>query len=160
MSGDPDVLGAPGAPPTSIGTHGLHPERQVSDIAETVAPSNPVVARLAEITWQVVDGDFTALRRIVEASGGTWSEEITEPSGTLFAPPPVPHNVIAHCAHGMNVGIPIHGDPVGAFVQVAFCIAGQRWTELPEFMEAMRTVQREWSARTKVTRKAKEAASA
>lgn len=101
-----------------------------------------LVADLARITRDVIGGDFTSLRRVVEAAGGTWTEDV---SGYP----------IAHTGLGLSVGIPVHGDPVGCFVQVAFAIAGQRWPEVPEFMQAMRIIQKEWSARTKVERETK-----
>jgi hypothetical protein len=102
-----------------------------------------LVDRLVVLTEQVMEGDHAALRRIVEAAGGTW---ITDTDGS---------NPRCSCVHGMMVGIPVGCDPVGTYVQVCFAVFGQCWPAIPECFDGMRALNERWSARTKQARRAK-----
>jgi len=92
--------------------------------------------RLAELTWQVVRDDFTELARLVTVCGGVWDEQ---EDGTR----------IARTGFGVTVGFGPGLDPVSAFVQVAMAIVGPYWVWVPDAGEAMRLVNKRWSAETK-----------
>jgi len=92
--------------------------------------------RLAELTFQVVAGEFATLERLVTVSGGTWEEQ---EDGTL----------IARTGFGVTVGFTRGLDPVSAFVQTAFAVLGPYWVWVPDANEAMRLVNKRWSAETK-----------
>ena len=92
--------------------------------------------RLAELTWQVVDGDFAGLERLVTVCGGTWEEQ---EDGTR----------IARTGFGVTVGFGPGLDPVSAFVQVAMAVVGPYWVWVPDASEAMRLVNKQWGVQTK-----------
>lgn len=99
-----------------------------------------VAARLAEITWQVVEGDVSTVERFVVAAGGSWDE-----SGGTWT---------ARTVHGVTVGFVRGLDPVSAFAQTAFALVGPLWALVPECDEAMTLVKKRWSADTKARREA------
>ena len=91
--------------------------------------------RLAEITWQVVEGDFATLERLVVAFGGSWEE--TE-DGTR----------VATTTAGVTVGFVPGMDPVGAHAQTMMALLGELWAMVPDARDAMTLVRKRWSAAT------------
>ena len=98
-----------------------------------------VAERLAEITWQVVEGDFATLERLVIACDGSWEE--TE-DGTY----------VATTAAGVTVGFVPGMDPIGAHAQTMMALLGQLWAMVPDARDAMVLVRKRWRAATQARR--------
>jgi hypothetical protein len=97
--------------------------------------ANPQAQRLAELAWQVHEGRYDDLAKIIRAQGGEF--EVHE-DGTAVA-----RGVL--CTAGFSPGT----DPITAFVQVCFALFGVYWTKVPHTGEAQGLVNAQWKERSR-----------
>lgn len=98
--------------------------------------------RIADFTWRALAGDYTELRRLVEAMGGRWRDQGPD------RPP-----IIDSC-HGMTVGFPHLYDPIGMVSAIGYALYGPLWTSVPATQQGFDLVVKQWSERGKAAKAA------
>ena len=95
--------------------------------------------RLAQFAWAVHTGDrdtLQALRRVIEAGGGTWEEDGNQ--------------VTCTGPSGIRGGfVPGQEDPVTAGVVVSFLLVGQLWPQVPFVNRAFGILNKLWKEESK-----------
>ena len=100
--------------------------------------------RLHDLTWECQAGDFTALRRLLEAQGRHVTLDGRQL--TIQGPP-------------MTVAILAGSDPIACFALLAFALFGACWPSLSLTRDALAQVQMTWQRQIRTHRVAKRAAS-
>lgn len=99
-----------------------------------LATGHACATRLHALTWQCQAGDFTAIRRLLEAQGRHVT--LDGPQLTVQGPP-------------MTVVMTAGSDPLCCFTQLMFALFGESWPSLPLTREALNQVKKTWHVATR-----------